>query len=531
MEKKLNVLEVNNIDLPGRRFNGYDLIKYAQHTDVDVNQMVIYMQSKNKKVHELLKNSEQMHMFEKLEKFETEELSVHSNLSITSPALINSEEYKNADVIHFHMFHNTKLSLISLLQICSEKKVVMSFHDPWSITGRCVHFGKCEKWKTGCNDCKKLNTLFYFKEDNCNSMWKLKKMIYEKINPEIVVSSKYMYDLVKQSPLTKHFDNVHIIPLGIELEYFNNNIEKKEARKKFNIPDDNIVLFLRAQQAFKGTSYIVEALKMLNTDKKITVLTCDEKNRFKEVQNKYNIIDYGRMNTEELKYAFNACDIFLMPSIGETFGMMAIEAMACSKPVIVFDNTALPAVTYAPECGVLVENKNPEKLKCAIENLINNEDERQKRGKLGRKICEEHYSIKKYNASLINLYKTIQKENVKKQRTKILDNLKNNKESVKIKNKLNKFTRQNFKENTIAYNELIYKNVDNNIEGNIDFSNIYVQKIINEYNNKLYSNLVNGKTNNIFVQTKNAIKLLIKDRKRLKNSIQYKLSKIFRKKD
>ena len=31
------------------------------------------------------------------------------------------EEYKNADIIHFHMFHNTKLSLISLLQICTEK--------------------------------------------------------------------------------------------------------------------------------------------------------------------------------------------------------------------------------------------------------------------------------------------------------------------------------------------------------------------------------------------------------------------------
>lgn len=531
MEEKINVLEVNNIDLPGRRFNGYDLIKYAQATEVDINQMVIYKQSKNNKVHQLLKTSEQMQMMDKLEQFEKNELSVHSNLSITSPSLINSEEYKKADVIHFHMFHNTKISIISLLQICSEKKVVMSFHDPWSITGRCVHFGECEKWRTGCKECKNLNTLFDFKEDNCNSMWKLKKMIYEKINPEIVVSSKYMYDLVKQSPLTKHFTNVHIIPLGIDLEYFNNNIEKKEARKKFNIPDDNIVLFLRAQQAFKGTSYIVEALKMLDTDKKITILTCDEKNRFKEVQNKYNVIDYGRMNNEELKYAFNACDVFLMPSIGETFGMMAIEAMACSKPVIIFNNTALPAVTHAPECGVLVENKNSEKLKCAIEYLIDDKEERQRRGELGRKICEEQYSIKKYNESLIKLYKEISKEKVKKQKLPISDNLNNNKESKKIKNKLNKFTRQNFKENTTAYNELIYKNIENNIEGNIDYSNIEVQKIVNEYNNKLYNNLIDIRTNNKFIQIKNAIVLFIKDRERFKNSMQYKINKIFKKKD
>lgn len=527
MEEKINVLEVNNIDLPGRRFNGYDLIKYVQGTDVDVNQMVIYKQSNNKKVHKLLKNSEQMQMFENLEKFEMEELSVHSNLSITSPALINSEEYKKADVIHFHMFHNTKLSLISLLQICNEKKVVMSFHDPWSITGRCVHFGECEKWKTGCKECKNLNTLFDFKEDNCNSMWKLKKMIYEKINPEIVVSSKYMYDLVKQSPLTKHFTNVHIIPLGIDLEFFNDEIGKIEARKKLNIPNDDIVLFLRAQQAFKGTSYIVEALKKLKTNKKITILTCDEKNRFKEVQNKYNIVDYGRMNNEELRYAYNACDIFLMPSIGETFGMMAIEAMACSKPVIVFNNTALPSVTYAPECGVLVENKNSEKLKCAIENLINNEEERHRRGTLGRKICEEHYSITNYNSSLIELYKKIEKDNISLH-SKTTNYF--SKEGVKIQYELNKFTRANFKENSIECKELLFRK-EKVTNGKIDYSNKDVQNIINEYNNKLYAVMTNQKTNNLWAQIKTATSLLIKDRDRLKNSIQYKFNQIFKKKD
>lgn len=529
MEEKLKVLEVNNIDLPGRRFNGYDLIKHSQGTDVDVSQMVIYKQSNNKKVHKLLKNSEQMQMFENLEKFETEELSIHSNLSITSPALINSEEYKKADVIHFHMFHNTRLSLISLLQICSEKKVVMSFHDPWSITGRCVHFRECQKWKTGCNECKKLNTLFNFKEDNCNSMWKLKKMIYEKINPEIVVSSKYMYDLVKQSPLTKHFTNIHIIPLGIDLEYFNNNIGKKEAREKFNILDDNIVIFLRAQEEFKGTSYIVEALKMLDTDKKITILTCDEKNRFKEVQNKYNIIDYGRMNNEELKYAYNACDIFLMPSIGETFGMMAIEAMACSKPVIIFDNTALPVVTHAPECGVLVENKNPKKLRDAIEYLINNKEERYKRGELGRKICEDKYSIENYNNSLIELYSKLEKG----KSSNSLQNKKINyssQESLKILYELNKFTRKNFKENSAEFKKLIFKK-ERYTEEKIDYANEDVQKIINQYNNDLYDIIAKKKTNNIIRQTKNAINLLLRDRNRLKNSIQYKLNQIFRKKD
>ncbi len=239
----------------------------------------------------------------------------------------------------------------------------------------------------------------------------------------------------------------------------------------------------------------------------------------------------GSMNNEQLLYAYNACDMFLMPSLGESFGMMAIEAMACEKPVVVFDNTALPSVTFAPECGVLVEDRNSNKLREAIEYLIDNEEERIKRGKLGRKICQENYSIDKYNNSLVNLYKKIANDNKKVQDTKFLDRINyNNEDALKIQKKLNEFTEQNFKENSKIYESLMFKNVKE-IEGKIDYSNIEVQKIINKYNNDLYNIIEKEPTNNIFVQLKNAINLLIKDRDRLKNSIQYKIERVFKKKD
>ena len=159
--EKINVLEVNNIDLPGRRFNGYDLLNELKDNDsINIKQIVIQKQSNNNKVKRLLTKNEQIQLLDNLEKFE-KNLSIQSNLSITSPALINSKEYKEADIIHFHMFHNTKLSLISLIQICNEKKVIMSFHDPWMITGRCVHFGNCVKWKDGCNECENFEYIIF----------------------------------------------------------------------------------------------------------------------------------------------------------------------------------------------------------------------------------------------------------------------------------------------------------------------------------------------------------------------------------
>lgn len=536
MENKIKVLEVNNIDLPGRRFNGYDTqLLLNQKPNFSCKQIVVYKHSNDEMVEKFFDNFVTYDYFHKLMEFE-DKMSIHSNLSLTTPALLDKSSYKEADIVHFHMYHNTRISLYSLIEMCQKKRVVLSFHDPWPITGRCVHYGECEKWKTGCHECEKLNTLFPFKVDNCNKMWKLKQLVYKNINPDIVVHSKYMLDIVKQSPLTKKFNKVHFIPFGIDLKTFSKSISNEEAKAKLNINSDDIVLFFRNQKEFKGVEYIIEALKTIKTDKKITVLTCDGETGLEELKNQYNVVELGLITNKELIYAYNACDIFLMPSIGESFGMMAIEAMACEKPVIVFNNTALPSVTYAPECGVLVDNKDSHKLMEAIKYLIDNPQERERRGKLGRKICEENYDINTYNEAIVNLYEEIYKSKLKK--TIIPTNTKeinlNSIEVQKIMNKLNEFTRQEFDKSSKEYNTLIYdcKKIESD---DIDYSKLDVQNLINDYNEKLYSVLNNKefkpRKNGKIKQIKNAIKLLIKDKNRFKNSIQYKFNQIFKKKD
>ena len=165
----------------------------------------------------------------------------------------------------------------------------------------------------------------------------------------------------------------------------------------------------------------------------------------------------------------------------------------------------------------------------AIDKLIKNPEERKRRGELGRKICEEEYNIENYNNSLIDLYKKIPER--KSQDTFLSKNINYySNESMKIEYELNKFTKANFKEKSVEYKELIFKK-DKYIDGKIDYSNKEVQKIINQYNNKLYDLLSKKRTNSTFVKVKNALKLLLTDRDRLKNSIQYKFNQIFKKKD
>ena len=110
----IKVLEVNNIDTVGRNFNGYDLIQDLNDPNLDIKQAVVYKFSGNDRVINILNDSVMYNNFSQLSSIE-DKLSIHNLLSITSPALMKLEEYKSSDIIHFHMFHNSKLSIPSLL--------------------------------------------------------------------------------------------------------------------------------------------------------------------------------------------------------------------------------------------------------------------------------------------------------------------------------------------------------------------------------------------------------------------------------
>ena len=67
---------------------------------------------------------------------------------------------------------------------------------------------------------------------------------------------------------------------------------------------------------------------------------------------------------------YQSCDVFLMPSTGESFGMMAIEAMASAKPVICLADTAVEEVSRAPELGIAVPEGDAEAMAAAMRRLM-----------------------------------------------------------------------------------------------------------------------------------------------------------------
>ena len=103
----MKIVEVNDNDIYGKVFNGYDIAKSLNKKDFNIVQLVIHKFSDESFVHSLFKNQYGLDMEYTLHNLEQEILSVHSLISITSDYLEKNKYYQNADLVHYHQFHNT----------------------------------------------------------------------------------------------------------------------------------------------------------------------------------------------------------------------------------------------------------------------------------------------------------------------------------------------------------------------------------------------------------------------------------------
>lgn len=209
------------------------------------------------------------------------------------------------------------------------------------------------------------------------------------------------------------------IPHGLEdmRKFVKNN------NKKLSDNSDNIeILFVGRLEYRKGIDIIFECVpyicKKYNNvifrfcgDNTINMPN-SEKNYKDYFLSKYNefserVIFEGYISDEELIDRYSNCDIFIAPSRFESFGLIFLEAMIFSKPVIGTNIGGIPEVVEDGVSGILIENENSEDLKNALIKLIENKDIRESMGKNGRRIYEEKFTAEIMANKFIDYYKNI----------------------------------------------------------------------------------------------------------------------------
>jgi len=404
----VKVLHVTDDDLPGRRFNGYDLIDDLASRGIQGKQAVLRKSSDSPDVVSLFAGRGDEDLQFRLKEVEQRH-SINNLLFPWGRLLEKTEEFRDADVVHYHLIHNRVISLYDLKRLFGLKPSVWTFHDPWPLTGHCVHPMGCEGWLSGCAPCPFLDRLFALAEDHADQMWRAKKRLFSEVDLDVVVASDWMLDMVRRSPVTSHLENVHHIPFGIDARMFVPDDAQASSRRRLGIPENDFVVLFRASRwEVKGLSSIIEAFGARQRTRATTLLTLGERGLVKGLGRDYRIVELGWVDDETLyPLVFSACDVFLMPSLAEAFGLMAVEAMAAGRPVVCFEGTALPSVTHAPECGIAVPLGDAAALRASVDRLAADPSEAARRGRLGRSIVAEHYGFERYLDSMAQLYWTV----------------------------------------------------------------------------------------------------------------------------
>ena len=117
----------------------------------------------------------------------------------------------------------------------------------------------------------------------------------------------------------------------------------------------------------------------------------------------------GPVTDQELAQLYRRCDIFAAPSLYESFGIVFLEAMRASKPVVGCRIGGMPEVIAEGETGLLAEPGDAASLHSALATLVADSPLRHKMGRAGRLRFERHFALERNIQSTIGFYLNVRR--------------------------------------------------------------------------------------------------------------------------
>jgi len=249
------------------------------------------------------------------------------------------------DVIWLHNIHGYYIHiglLFDYLRTCG-KKIYWTLHDCWALTGHCSHFDYigCDRWKTGCHDCpQKREYPASLLWDNSAGNYAAKKQLFSGIpDMTIITVSHWLECRVKQSILKEY--PVEVVYNRIDTGVFKPT--ESDLRVRYRLEDKKIILGAASVWTQrKGLDDFVALSQLLDDRFKIVLvgLTAEQAASMPET-----ILCLPRTNSmEELAQLYTAADLYVCPSVEETFGMTVAEARCCGTDAVVYKGTACEEV-------------------------------------------------------------------------------------------------------------------------------------------------------------------------------------------
>lgn len=290
-------------------------------------------------------------------------------LEIKPEVILKILKYKDLDILHMHSFgfimHD--IALILKKALGDKTAIINTPHGPF------MSLGSYPEWQ------KTLKNIFTTVEYPVNRLY----------DGVIQVNTRQWPWIVK-SGIKK--ENIYFVPDGIPEDRFR-KVDNKEFKKKYKLNGKFVICNLSRVLEYKGQHQVVKALPgIVKKYPNVVFLQMGKDHGWTahclELAKKLGVEDHvrfiGEASEDEKLRGLDACDIFILPSQWEAFGIVTLEAMARKKAVI-STNCEGGLYLVQPENGLLYSYDDIEELQKVVLTLLENK-------KLREQMAETNYN-------------------------------------------------------------------------------------------------------------------------------------------
>jgi len=175
-------------------------------------------------------------------------------------------------------------------------------------------------------------------------------------------------------------DRISVIPCGVNLELFQ-PVDKETAKQQLGFDDDKVILFVGRIEPLKGVDRLLKTMTYLQNGQlpRLVIIGGDEHSQYevkrlqrlsRDLHIEGSVTFSGLIKHEKLPYFYSAANVCVIPSYYESFGMVALESIACGTPVVATDVGGLKSVIHQGDTGYIVMDNAPPHLADKIALLL-----------------------------------------------------------------------------------------------------------------------------------------------------------------
>jgi glycosyltransferase involved in cell wall biosynthesis len=201
-------------------------------------------------------------------------------------------------------------------------------------------------------------------------------------------------------------DRVTYVAPGINPEEFTFDRQARDELRRQWCPKDEPVIFsaamFRPDVKTEGLKWVIRACgELYRQGRQFQLVIAGDGKERKTLQSLAaeqmpgRVRFVGKIPRPELYRYYSAADLFVFPGIGESLGMVFLEAQACGLPVVAFDNAGVPEAVLDGKTGILVPMYALELFVDAVQQLLTDKNLRLKMGLAAKSYVREFHDLNK----------------------------------------------------------------------------------------------------------------------------------------